>query len=80
MSELTLSAVGAISGTPEHTVLRVKRLGGQWIVENYLGASVGEAGDRAAAIVLARQACDAHDASLIAVLSETGEMETILDV
>ena len=80
MSELTLSAVGVISGTPEHTVLRVKRLAGQWIVENYLGASVGEASDRTAAIALARQCCDAQEASLIAVLSGTGEMETILDV
>ncbi len=80
MNEPTLSAVAVLSGTPEHTVLRVKRLAGQWIVENYLGASVGEASDRATAITLARQACDTCDASLIAVLSETGDMETILDV
>ena len=80
MNELTLSAVGVISGTPEHTVLRVKRLGSQWIVENYLGASVGEASDRDTAITLARQCCDAQEASLIAVLSETGDMEAILDV
>jgi hypothetical protein len=80
MNELTLSAVGVISGTPEHTVLRIKRLAGQWIIENYLGACVGEAADRAAAITLARQCCDAQEASLIAVLGETGEMEMIIDV
>jgi hypothetical protein len=80
MNEPTLSAVAVISGTPEHTVLRVKRLAGQWIVENYFGVCVGEASERDAAIALARQACDTCEASLIAVLSEKGDMETILDV
>jgi hypothetical protein len=72
--------MAALSGTPEHTVLRVKRLAGQWIVENYLGVCVGEASERDAAILLARRACDTCDASLIAVLGESGDMETILDV
>ncbi len=80
MNELTLSSVGVMSGTPEHTVLRVKRLGSQWIVENCLRARLREAGERRNAIALARQCCDAQEASLIAVLSETGDMEAILDV
>ncbi len=80
MNEPTLSAVAVLSGTPEHTVLRVKRMAGQWIVENYLGACVGEASERDDAIAQARKACDTCEASLIAVLSETGDMETILDV
>jgi hypothetical protein len=80
MSELMLSTATGCSGTPEHSVLRVKRLGGQWIVENCIGVCVGEASRREEAISLAARAVDLHQASLIAVLGENGEIELVLDV
>jgi hypothetical protein len=80
MSTLILSTAIGCSGTPEHTALRVKRLGGQWIVENCIGVCVGEAGQREEAILLARTVSDTHQASLIAVLGENGEIEMVLDV
>jgi hypothetical protein len=80
MSTLILSTATGCSGTPEHSVLRVKRLGGHWIVENCIGVCVGEASRREEAISLAVTAIESHQASLIAVLGENGEIEMVLDV
>lgn len=64
-----------VGGVPEETSLRVEHLGETWIVENCLGASVGDAEDREEAIKLARTISQAQEVSSICVHSLDGSVE-----
>ncbi len=67
-------------GMPEETSFTVKKVDGQWVVENNVGESVGQTADRAAAIILARRSATEQKASGISVLGEDGSVEETIDV
>lgn len=64
-------------GTPEETSLTVKRLGGEWVVENGLGESVGSAPDREGAERKARELVDTQKASGFSVVDDHGAAEAV---